>query len=94
MALGDLIALDDLVAVDRADAGHDLLIFDPLAGRLVDLMELDRRAALGGGVTARRESTPKPAGFVLARSDAQPSNVSFAERFNHCVAELFPRRRL
>ena len=55
MALGDLVALDDLVAVDRADAGHDLLIFDALAGRLVDLVELDRGAALGRGVKLDRD---------------------------------------
>ena len=31
VALRHSIALDDLVAVDRADAGDDLLVFDPLA---------------------------------------------------------------
>ena len=54
-ALLILIALDDLVGIDRADAGHDLLIFDPLAGRLVDLVEGDGRAALGGGEDLDRD---------------------------------------
>ena len=55
MALRDLIALDDLVAVDRADARHDLLIFDALARRLVDLVELDLRAALGRRIDLHRD---------------------------------------
>ena len=49
MPFGDLVALDDLVAVDGADARHDLLIFNALPRRLVDLMELDLGAAPGGG---------------------------------------------
>ncbi len=35
--------------VDRADAGDDLFIGDALAAGLVDLVEADRRARLGGG---------------------------------------------
>ena len=42
-ALRDLIALHDLVCVDRADAGNDLVVMDRLARGLVDLLERDRR---------------------------------------------------
>ncbi len=41
MALRQLIALDDIVAVDRADAGNDLFVFDRLARWLVDLAKAD-----------------------------------------------------
>jgi hypothetical protein len=38
-ALLDFIAAHDLVGVDGADTGNDLLVADPLPGRLVDLVE-------------------------------------------------------
>jgi hypothetical protein len=47
MPLRDLIALDDLVAVDGTDARNDLLILDPFARRLVHLVELDLGSAAG-----------------------------------------------
>src|SRR3546814_1171019 len=50
IALRHLVPLDDVVGVDRADAGDDLLIFDRLAARLVDLAEADRGARFGRGV--------------------------------------------
>ena len=49
IALGDFEALDDLVAINRPDPGHDLFIRDRLARRFVDLAKADRRAGLGGG---------------------------------------------
>src|SRR5690606_10548124 len=41
---------DDLVTVDRADALNDLFVVDALAARLVNLVESDRRTALGRGI--------------------------------------------
>ena len=46
-ALLVFVALGDLLVLDRADAGRDLLVADALAGGLVDLVEGD--GALGGG---------------------------------------------
>ena len=46
LALLDLVALDDVVGLDRADARHDLLVADALAARLVDLVEADPAADL------------------------------------------------
>jgi len=37
----DLVALDDVGRLDPAETGHGPLIFDPLAGRLVNLVEPD-----------------------------------------------------
>src|SRR5262249_47484735 len=37
----DLVALDDVGGLDLTDPGHHPLIFDPLAGRLVNLVEPD-----------------------------------------------------
>ena len=93
MALRHLVALDDLVAVDRPDAGHDLLIFDPLAGRLVDLVELDLRRRSWSPDTARPESTPGRAGFALAISDAQPYESLLSRgRFNSLRRRVVPCR--
>ena len=94
MALRHLIALDDLVAVDRADAGHDLLIFDALARRLVDLVELDRRAALGRRIELDRDRDQR-------QPDLSPPNRScrhdrivslFRSRFNQRARGVVPCR--
>src|SRR3546814_19143406 len=50
IALRQLVTLDDVIAVDRADAGNDLFIFDRLAARLVNLAEADARARPGRGI--------------------------------------------
>jgi hypothetical protein len=42
----DLIALDDVAVVNRSDTGDDLLVFDPLARRFVNLIEGDLRLAI------------------------------------------------
>jgi len=42
----DLVALDDLAVLDRADARYHLFILDALAGRLVDLIKMNLGAAL------------------------------------------------
>ena len=55
IALGHLIALEDFLGVDGADAGHHLLIFDRLAAGLVNLTEGHGRAGLGGGVDFYRD---------------------------------------
>src|SRR5579884_686327 len=55
VAFRDLIALHDLVLVDGTDARDDLFVFDPLARRLVDLMELDLGAASRGGIEFDRD---------------------------------------
>ena len=47
LPLLDLVALDDVVGLDRADARHDLLVADAFAARLVDLVEADPGGALG-----------------------------------------------
>ncbi len=39
MALLVFEALDDVVALDRPDAGHHELLADPLAGGFVDLVK-------------------------------------------------------
>jgi hypothetical protein len=54
-ALSDLVALDDLVAVDRTDPGHDLLVAHPCTRRTVNLMERDPPAVAGGAVELDRE---------------------------------------
>ena len=53
--LGDLVALDDLVLVDRPHAGHGLLVAHPLPARPVDLVEADPRAGRGGAEQLDRE---------------------------------------
>src|SRR5690606_11135557 len=50
IALLVLEPLHDLVGIHGADAGHDLLVFDRLAGGLVDLAEGELGAGLGGGI--------------------------------------------
>jgi len=47
MAFRHFIALDDLVAIDGPDSGHDLFVLDPLAAGLVDLMKLNLGTASG-----------------------------------------------
>src|SRR5512146_2003049 len=47
MPFRNLVSLDDLVAVDRAYARNHFFIFDALSARLVDLVELNLRTALG-----------------------------------------------
>src|SRR5690606_27887171 len=65
VALRHLVALDDLVAVNRADPLDDLLVVDPLAARLVDLVELDRRPALGRGVDLDRDRHERETDLAL-----------------------------
>src|SRR4029077_1316236 len=55
MALLVLEPLDDLVAFDRADAGNDQLLSDPLARGLMDLMKTDALALGGCGVETHRD---------------------------------------
>ena len=68
-ALLDLVALDDVVGVDRADARHDLLVADALAARLVDLVEEIRVAAWSPEDLDRdgNERQPDLAGPIGAR---------------------------
>ena len=60
----DLVALDDVGAVDLADALHDLLVVDAAAGGLVDLAEgdfgfgFDRVVDLNGIETRERRRKP------------------------------------
>jgi hypothetical protein len=37
----DLVTLDDVVGIDRADTRHDFLVADAFAARLVDLVKAD-----------------------------------------------------
>src|SRR3546814_19922207 len=50
IAFRQLETLDDLVMIDRADAGDDLFILDRLSARFVDLAKADRRARFGRGI--------------------------------------------
>ena len=95
-ALRHLIALDDLVAVDRADARHHLLIFDPLARRLVDLVEGDGRAALGRGIDLDRDrDQPDPdlSAPCRPRCHRSPPSKRFAADSIAGGAELVPPAR-
>src|SRR3546814_17064107 len=53
IAFRQLETLDDLVMIDRADAGDDLFILDRLSARFVDLAKADRRTRLGSGKIGR-----------------------------------------
>src|SRR5207237_8667414 len=55
LALLVFVALDDLVALDRPDAGDDQLLSDPLARGLVDLVETDPLALGRRGVEPHRD---------------------------------------
>ena len=55
LALLVLVALDDVLVLDRADAGRHLLVADALAGGLVDLVKLDLPLGAGGGIEADRD---------------------------------------
>jgi len=81
MALRDFITLDDILGLDRADARHDLLIFDALAAGLVDLVEGDRRAALRRRIDFhgdRDQGEPDLPLPISPRRHAQPPIVSRA----------------
>ncbi len=90
MALFDLVALDDVVADDRADAGDDLFIGDALAAGLVDLIEADRRARLGSGEDFDRDryqreaDLPRPIG-ACCHGDA--SLTGRMVRLTRCAAQ-------
>ena len=78
IALGDLIALHDLVGVDRADIVHDLLVMDRLATGFVDLLELDGRAAFGGRVDFDRDRHEREAYLALPVSACGHGEISVA----------------
>src|SRR5690606_37211856 len=65
VAFRHLVAFDDLVAVHGADALDDLLVVDPLAARLMDLVETDRRPALGGRIDLDRDRYEREADLPL-----------------------------
>ena len=94
MALGHLIALDDLVAVDGADPGHDLFIFDALARRLMDLVELDRRAALGRGIQLDRDRDEREPHLPAPHWSCRHRPLRCSGQFNQCAAESFPLKPL
>src|SRR4029079_9306864 len=88
MARRALIALDDLLAVDRPDARDDLLIFDALARWLVHLVKLDRSPALGrrkqlDGNRHQRERDLSPPNRTRSHSNS-PSSAGF-NSFRHRV---------
>ena len=95
MALGDFVALDDLVAVDGTDARHDLFIFDALAGRLVDLVELDLGAALGRLEKLHRDRHERQPDLSSPDRARGHDLVSFeSRRLNSLRRRLVPCRRL
>src|SRR5690606_12940418 len=89
----DLVALDDVVAVDRAEALHDFLVLDRLAARFVDLAEGYRSAALGRGVDfygyrdQRQPDLPLPIGACRHRS------CPLSRRFSAWRRDSFPGTR-
>src|SRR3546814_13564607 len=75
IASRQLETLDDLVMIDRADAGDDLFILDRLSARFVDLAKADRRARFGRGIDFdgnRYQSEPNLSLTINAYGHPQP----------------------
>src|SRR5439155_10393290 len=90
VALGHLVPLDDLILVYRAQPGHDLLIFDPLAGGLVHLVELDRRAAPRCREQLDRDRDQSQTDLTSPNGTRRHiSTPNYSNGFNHCVADSF-----
>src|SRR3546814_1350264 len=91
IALRQLVTLDDVIAVDRADAGNDLFIFDRLAARPVNLAEADARARpcrgldFNGDRHQREPDLPLPTG-------ARGHHMPFRSEMN--TSELQSLRRI
>ena len=90
MALRHFIALDDFVAVNGANAGHDLLIFDALARRLMHLVKLDRRSALGGGIKLDRDGHEREADLPAPDWSCCHRNASLNEAIQSLRRRLVP----
>src|SRR4029450_8597824 len=87
-ALLVFVALGDRLVLDRSDAGHDLLVADALAGRLVDLVELDAAFRGGGGVEFDRNvDQGKP---QMAGPERAGCHTRYSLKPKRCRAETGP----
>src|SRR6202035_3218584 len=95
VALLVLEALDDLVALDRPDAGDDQLLSAPLARGLVDLVETDALALGRRGVETNRDrhqrelQVPRP---VRAGGGCHRKNSYISFYANGIAATLFRQK--